>query len=58
MFKLASLFACVLIALLVLSGAAFGVGPWVMEWYALDAIKGTSGIRRALTRTGWICISA
>jgi hypothetical protein len=53
MFKLASLFACVLIALLVLSGAAFGVGPWVMEWYALDAIKGTSGIAEGID-TDWL----
>jgi len=42
MFRLASFSACIL-ALLFIATGAFAQGPWIMEWYALDAIKGTGG---------------
>jgi regulation of enolase protein 1 (concanavalin A-like superfamily) len=39
--KFLSLTACILVALLVIIGGALAVGPWVMEWYALDPVRGT-----------------
>jgi hypothetical protein len=53
MFKLLSSAACILVALLVIIGGAFGVGPWIMEWYALDPIQGTAGIEDG-TVTDWL----
>lgn len=41
MTKFLSFLAFLLIATLFISGSALAQGDWVMEWYALDVVKGT-----------------
>lgn len=36
-----SIFSVMLLALLLITRGAFAVSDWVMEWYALDPVKGT-----------------
>jgi hypothetical protein len=35
------------------ASTAFALGPWIMEWYALDPVQGTDGIQDGID-TDWI----
>ena len=53
MSKFAVLSACLVLALFAITGSAVAQGPWIMEWYALDPIRGTSGIAEGI-QTDWM----
>ena len=51
MFRLTSIIISLLI--LFIASTAFAEGPWIMEWYALDPIRGTAGVEDGIN-TDWI----
>lgn len=53
MSKFAVLSACLVLVLFAITGSAVAQGPWIMEWYALDPIQGTSGIAEGI-QTDWM----
>lgn len=53
MFRFPGICACVLLIPLFAAGNAFAVGEWIMEWYALDPVQGTTGIAEGID-TDWI----
>ncbi|HGE70094.1 TPA: hypothetical protein ENX78_04605 [Candidatus Poribacteria bacterium] len=42
-----------ILILLTITSIAFGQGPWITEWYALDPVKGTAGIENGRV-TDWL----
>ena len=52
MSKFAVLSACLVLGLFAITGFAVAQGPWIMEWYAFDAIT-TSGIEEGI-QTDWM----